>query len=96
MIIIKRQPASAHTHSEWTQKQHVAAPPLTVQLRTSELNAIRASWHNVKRERESDSQRFVGGAMASGKSRGFFKMEVPNQSGTASSRTPYTATANRW
>lgn len=23
-------------------------------------------------------------------------MEVPNQSGTASSRTPYTATANRW
>jgi len=54
MIIIKRQPASAHTQSEWTQKQHVAAPPLTVQLRTSELNAIRASWHNVKRERERE------------------------------------------
>jgi len=56
----------------------VAVAPLTVQLRTSELNAIRAS-RNYRADR--DSEHFVGGALAVGKSRDFSKWRCQTRAG---------------
>jgi len=56
----------------------VAVAPLTVQLRTSELNAIRASWHYRS---DRDGEHFVGGALAVGKSRDFSKWRCQTRAG---------------